>query len=343
MPDFSPPNARLFPRYERRTVRTLTPMWLSWRAATERALYAENGFYRSALPGARTRSSTHFAEALATLVRVVDGELGHPVVLDVVVMGAEDVELLTRLVELLPDRVRPTAVTVRPRPVDLPDTIGWAPAPPESFTGVVLADHWLGTVPVDVVELCPNGSCRIVLVDPVTGDERLGHLPTPEDQAWLDRWWRPVSVGDRAEIGRPRDLAWTALTRRVDSGVAIAIDHAHLRSGRPPLGSLTGQRDGRPVAPLPDGSCAIRADVAFDSCAEGGIGKTTLTTQREALHALGISGRRPPLTLAGTDPYRYLRRLRRAAEESELLDPAGLGASPWLLCAIGVPLPPAFG
>jgi SAM-dependent MidA family methyltransferase len=322
-------------------------MWLSWRAATERALHAEGGFHRSALPAAHPRasahSSPHFAEALATLVNAVDAELGHPAVLDLVVMGAEDVELLTRLAELAPDRVRATAVAVRPRPAALPDAIGWAPGPPESPTGVVLAGHWLATVPVDVVELCPNGSCRIVLVDPATGDERLGHLPTPEDQAWLDRWWRPVSVGDRAEIGRPRDLAWAGLVGRMTSGVALAIDRGHLLSARPPLGSLTGYRDGKPVPPLPDGSCDIRAHVAFDSCAEGSAGATVLTTQREALRALGISGRRPPLTLAGTDPYRYLRRLRRAGEEAELLDSAGLGGSTWLLCAVGMPLPPAFG
>lgn len=315
-------------------------MWLSWRAATERALYAEGGFYRSELPAARFRSSYHssplYAEALATLVKAVDEALGRPAALDVVDMGAGDGELLTRLVELVPDRVRATAVELRPRPADLPDGIGWLPKPPDSVTGVVLAHEWLGSVPVDVVELCPNRSCRIVLVDPATGDERLGHLPTPEDQAWLDRWWRPVSVGDRAEIGRPRDLAWANLVRRLDNGVAVAVDHGHTVADRPPPGSLAAYRDGRSVTPLPDGSCDIRADVAFDSCAATSTGKAILTTQREALRVLGLSGRRPPLTLAGTDPQRYLRRLRRAGEEAELLDPAGSGGSNWLLCTVGV-------
>jgi SAM-dependent MidA family methyltransferase len=322
-------------------------MWLSWKAATERALFAEGGFYRSELPAAHFRTSVPasplFAEALATLVRAVDEALDRPAALDVVEMGAGNGELLTRLVELVPDRVRATAVEVRSRPANLPEGIGWSPKPPESVTGVVIANEWLANVPVDVVELCPNGACRIVLVDPVTGDERLGHLPTPEDQAWLDRWWRPVSVGDRAEIGRPRDAAWADLLRHLDKGVAIAIDCGHLLPDRPPLGSLAAYRDGRSVPPLPDGSCDIRAHVAFDSCAESGVGKTIVTTQREALRALGLSGRRPPLTLAGTDPQRYLRRLRRAGEEAELLDPAGLGAFGWLLCTIGVSPLAAFG
>ncbi|MFD0888316.1 hypothetical protein ACFQ08_27575, partial [Streptosporangium algeriense] len=57
---------------------------------------------------------------------------------------------------------------------------------------------------------------------------------------------------------------------------------------------------------------------------------TTLSTQREALRALGVTGARPSLDLAGWDPAGYLRALSRASLEAELIDPHGLGAFGWL-------------
>ncbi|MGW1377962.1 SAM-dependent methyltransferase [Streptomyces sp. NPDC002446] len=140
------------------------------------------------------------------------------------------------------------------------------------------------------------------------------------------------SPGLRAEIGRPRDEAWARAVRTLRAGLAVAADYAHERGGRPLFGTLTGFRDGREVRPVPDGSCDITAHVALDACA----GPSALRlTQREALHALGVDGRRPPLTLAHTDPGAYVRALSAAGSAAELTDPAGLGGFGWLLEPVG--------
>jgi hypothetical protein len=194
----------------------------------------------------------------------------------------------------------------------------------------------------------------------------VGGPVTPADAGWLDAWWPEPVPGGRAEIGRPRDLAWADAVRVVDRGVALAVDYGHLRTGRPVDGTLTGYRNGRQVPPVPDGSCDLTAHVAMDAVATagaavagagaavtggdpadgtaGGGGPVTGTTyallsQREALRALGADGGRPPLALAGTDPAGYLRTLAAATAVAELTDPAGLGGHWWLLQPVGVPLP----
>jgi hypothetical protein len=127
------------------------------------------------------------------------------------------------------------------------------------------------------------------------------------------------------------------------------------------------------VRAIPDGSCDITAHVALDACADAGrmacagraaaseraatsgqvvhagqvapsgravcASVTVLTTQRRALRALGVTGRRPPLTQAGNDPLGYARALSRASEEAELIDAGGLGAFGWLVQAVGMDIP----
>ena len=119
-----------------------------------------------------------------------------------------------------------------------------------------MANEWLDDVPVDVVELTDAG-WRIVLVDPASGNEQLGPGPDDADLAWLDRWWPAGEVGDRAEVGRPRDEAWAAAVGSLRRGLAVAVDYAHQRDSRPPSGTLSGYRDGRQVPPVPDGSCDV--------------------------------------------------------------------------------------
>ena len=130
---------------------------------------------------------------------------------------------------------------------------------------------------------------------------------------------------------------------RLDRGVALAADYGHRRASRPAAGTLAGYRDGRPVRPIPDGSRDITAHVAVDACAAAGVAAgaaaTVLTTQRAALRALGLAGRRPALRLADRDPAGYLAALRQASEEAELTDPAGLGGFGWLVQSAGVPVP----
>ncbi|WP_432054473.1 SAM-dependent methyltransferase [Streptomyces sp. bgisy022] len=144
--------------------------------------------------------------------------------------------------------------------------------------------------------------------------------------------------GLRAEIGLPRDRAWASAVRTVARGLAVAVDYGHTLGTRPPFGTLTGFREGRETAPVPDGSCDLTAHVALDACAAAVPGPGgRLLTQREALRVLGLSAGRPPLALASTDPAGYVRALAGAGQAAELLAPDGLGAFGWLVHPVDVP------
>ncbi|MFG1946077.1 SAM-dependent methyltransferase [Nonomuraea sp. NPDC048826] len=316
-------------------------MWLTWRAAIQRALYGEGGFYLRERPSGHFRTSVcaspAFAEAVLTLLREVDTELGGPPALDLVDVGAGEGLLVGHVFGMagreLRARLRVTAVDLSPRPDDLPGEIAWSARIPSGIRGLVVANEWLDNIPVDVAEQTAEGP-RLVMVDTETGEERLGGEPAEADREWLKRWWPLSCVGTRAEIGRTRDAAWAAVLNRLDQGRAVAVDYAHPVDNRPRCGTLTGYRDGAVVSPIPDGTCDITAHVALDACAEAGRQagaiSTTLSTQRAALRELGITGARPALDLARTDPRAYLRALARASEEGELIDPAGLGGFGWL-------------
>jgi SAM-dependent MidA family methyltransferase len=306
-----------------------------------RALYGEDGFYMRERPSGHFRTSVGaspaFAEAVLRLLGTVDDALERPGRLDLVDVGSGDGLLVTQVLHTaepeLVERLRVTAVDLSPPPEGLHQQITWTGALPDKITGLVIANEWLDNVPLDVAEQTPEGP-RLVLVDPETGDESLGDAPGEDDLRWLERWWPLGSTGLRAEIGRPRDEAWASVVVRLAGGLAVAIDYAHPVDNRPRFGTLTGYRDGACVPAVPDGSCDITAHVALDACARageraGGI-STTLTTQRHALRGLGVSGARPPLSLASVDPGGYLRGLARASEEAELIDPSGLGGFGWL-------------
>ncbi|MFB7632923.1 SAM-dependent methyltransferase [Streptomyces sp. NPDC056149] len=330
---------------------TPTPTWRTWRAAAEQALYGPGGFYtrpEGPGPAGHFRTSVHvspqYASAVATLLRRVDAALGHPDELALIDVGAGRGELLCGVLAALPGevaaRLRPYAVERAARPQGLDPRITWCaelPAP-GSLTGLLFANEWLDNVPLDVVETDADGVPRRILVR-ADGTERLGAPVDGPDAEWLARWWprsapgapEPVP-GLRAEIGRPRDTAWARAVDTLGAGLAVAVDYAHRRADRPPFGTLTGFREGREVPPVPDGSCDLTAHVALDACA--GPDAEQLT-QRAALHALGVTGRRPPLSLATTDPAGYVRALGAAGDAAELTDPAGLGGFGWLLQPVG--------
>ncbi|GIJ37632.1 hypothetical protein Vwe01_09570 [Micromonospora andamanensis] len=159
---------------------------------------------------------------------------------------------------------------------------------------------------------------------------------TPTDRTPTDR----IPPMGRAEIGRSRDEAWADAVGHVDRGLALAVDYGHLRAARPVDGTLTGYRGGRQVPPVPDGACDVTAHVAMDSVASAGerVARCAyvLTSQREALRALGADGGRPPLSLAASDPAGYLRALATASAAAELTDPAGLGGHLWLWQPVGL-------
>ncbi|OKK18516.1 hypothetical protein AMK16_19740 [Streptomyces sp. CB00455] len=312
---------------------SVTPV--RWRRAMRSALYGPGGFYvRPGGPGpaGHFRTSVHasglYAGAVARLLRWVDGELGHPRRLDLVDVGAGRGELLAGVLAALePEvaaRVRPYAVERAERPEGLDPRIQWAAEPPGGVTGLLFANEWLDNVPLDVAQ---DGRYVLVAAD---GTESPGDPVEGADLAWLERWW---PGGDRAEIGRPRDEAWAAAVAGLERGLAVAVDYAHTRGARPPWGTLTGFRAGREVRPVPDGSCDVTAHVALDACAGPG---SVLLTQREALSALGVSGSRPPLALASTDPAAYVRALSSAGEAAELTARGGLGDFGWLVQPVGI-------
>ncbi|WP_369368935.1 SAM-dependent methyltransferase [Streptomyces sp. CG4] len=340
-------------------------------------MYGPGGFYRRPEgPAGHFRTSVHasplFAQAVARLLCRVDEALGRPSALDFVDMGAGRGELVTGVLAALPAdvaaRTRAYAVELADRPAVLDERIIWRNTPPAAVTGLLFANEWLDNVPVDVAEVDPAGVPRLVLVAD-DGTERLGEPVTGAAADWLARWWPlPAEEGLRAEIGLPRDLAWASAVDRVVRGLAVAVDYAHTVDARPPFGTLTGFREGRETAPVPDGSCDITAHVALDACAAAstahtrsctpqdaartpsdtaqkllGTAHTTpsarLLTQRAALRALDITGARPPLTLASTDPSAYVRALASAGEAAELTAPGGLGDFGWLVQPVGIPDP----
>ena len=318
------------------------PVWRTWRAATERALYGPQGFYRRTSGGPREhfRTSVHasrmFAAALVALAR----DAGVRTVVDI---GAGGGELLAAMAGLDPS-LDLVAVERAPRPAALPATIAWTDDVPGDLDALLVANEWLDNVAVDVVERAADG-LHVVEVDP-SGAERLGPPPTPDDLGWLDAWWPLPGAGQRAEVGRPRDEAWAAAVGRLRRGVAVAADYAHSRDTRPWQGSLVGYRSGRQVPPVPDGTCDITSHVALDACAAAGeaagAAATVLTSQRRALHALGVRRAAPPRETAATDPVGYLNALRDAGEAAELTDPGSLGGFGWLVQSVGQPLPAAL-
>ncbi|MEW2396275.1 SAM-dependent methyltransferase [Streptomyces sp. NPDC046862] len=341
-------------------------VWHGWRAATEEALYGPSGFYRRPEgPAGHFRTSVHasslFAEAVARLLCRVDDAVGRPSELAFVDMAAGRGELVTGVLKALPpevaSRTHGYAVERAERPSGLDHRIEWLPEPPGGVTGLLFANEWLDNVPLDVAQVDTDGVRRLVLVRR-DGTERLGDPVRGADAEWLDRWW-PLPAeetaeetaegaaasavegaaasaveGLRAEIGRPRDAAWASAVASVGRGLAVAVDYAHTAGARPPYGTLTGFREGRETAPVPDGSCDITAHVALDACALPGA---RLLTQRNALRALGVAGGRPPLSLASTDPAAYVRALAGAGEAAELTAPGGLGDFGWLLQPVGIP------
>lgn len=310
--------------------------WLPWRSAMERALYGPDGFFVLQPPAAHFRTSVHvsrlFADAVAELLRRVDTALGHPGELAFADVGAGRGELCAGVLAAvgaeLGGRLTVYAVERAPRPPDLDPRIRWSAVLPDGgLRGLLFANEWLDNVPLDVAAPGPSGEPAYVEVRLSDGAERAGGPLTPADTAWLARWWPGGAA--RAEIGAARDVAWARAVAALAEGLAVAADYGHTRATRPPDGTLTGYRDGRQVRPVPDGGCDLTAHVAMDSL--GG----SLRTQREALHALGVRGERPPLGLASRDPAGYVRALARTTEAAELTARGGLGDFLWLTTAVG--------
>lgn len=297
------------------------PPSIRWRDAWQQALYGDDGFFRRHSPADHFRtgvnSSGLFAEAIWRLVQAE----GLDTVVDV---GAGRGELLRHLHRLSGGTLSLTGVEIADRPDDLPAGIGWADGLPDRIDGLLIANEWLDNIPCDIAEADEAGRSRLVLVDPTSGSETLGEVC---EDPWLDQWWPLTEPGDRAEIGTPRVEAWADAVSRVN-GIALAIDYGHTRADRPILGSLRSYREGFEVDVVPDGTCDVTAHVAVDAVAAAT--RATVSRQSERLHELGVSGARPPLELATTDPPAYVRALARATASAELTARGGWGDFWWI-------------
>jgi SAM-dependent MidA family methyltransferase len=343
----------LFPRRRARNLSAMTTLTTlgmpgvpppvsapTWKAAWDAALYGPAGFFRRETPAAHFRTSVHasplFARALARLAR----RSGLDTVVDI---GAGRGELLAEI-HAVDTGLELLAVEVAARPDDLPAAVAWTTALPESVEGLVVANEWLDNIPCHVAEVDEHGVPRIVHVDPTTGVEFLGAPLGSSSVAatlrdWCGRWWPldRAEPGTRVEIGTSRDAAWADVVRRVHRGLAVAVDYGHTHVSRPPFGSLRSYLDGRETEVRPDGSRDVTCHVAVDAVAAAAGGSTL--SQREALHRLGVDGRRPELALATTDPAGYVAALSAATEAAELTTEGGLGDFTWIVSTVGVPDP----
>ena len=289
-----------------------------WRDAWDQALYGADGFFVREDPAAHFRTNAAvplFAAAVSRLAGHVDAALCFPDPFDLVDVGAGRGDLLLEMHAMqarqhVPKRWRLTGVDVAQAEVPF----AWRSDIP-AVTGLLLANEWLDSVPVRVLQ---DG--REVLVDP-EGVESAGEAVS---SPWADRWW---PSGGRVEDGSTRDQAWAEAVSRVDRGLAVAIDYGHAVADRRP--TLTGYRNGRQVRPVPDGSCDLTAHVALDSCAAAT--GASLVRQREALQRLGLHASLPDPAGEG-----YAVQLEQASQAAELLDPAGLGGFGWLVQPVGV-------
>jgi SAM-dependent MidA family methyltransferase len=306
-----------------------------WPDAWQDALYGPNGFYRNESgPAGHFRTGAHVPQVLGVAVAELAARAALRRVVDV---GCGRGELLAAVRAADPG-LELVGVDVVDRPAALPDDVGWVRSPggsalPQGLPtrgALVVANEWLDVVPCPVLV-----GGRVVEVDR-TGAERLGDPAQTVDLAWAHRWWPD---GDRVEVGRTRDAAWSHLVSASPDSLLVAVDYAHAAGRRPPSGTLTGFRGGRQVAAVPDGSCDLTAHVALDSCAAAGRPAGALagllTDQRTALRALGVRADLPPAAAAAGDPLAYLASLERASWAGELLDPAGLGGFGWLVQATG--------
>lgn len=304
----------------------------TWKQAWDKALYGANGFYRRESPAAHFRTSPHVSPAFATALVAMTRAAGLDTIVDI---GAGRGELLTSIHRVDP-RLDLLGVEIAPRPDGLDAAIAWTAALPDAVEGLVVANEWLDNVPCHVVEVDPDGEPRVVHVDPASGKESLGsalsHDTVPASlRTWVDRWWplSSASPGTRAEVGTTRDAAWSDVVRRVNGGLAVAVDYGHLRDTRPPLGSLRSYRNGREVGVVPDGSCDVTAHVAVDAVADRVRG--VVRRQRDVLRELGVSGDQPSADLASTDPAAFLERLAAASQSAELTRAGGLGDFWWVV------------
>jgi len=316
-----------------------------WREAWQAALYGPRGFYRQpAGPSGHFTTATHGATG-AVLARTLWAWADRYGLAGIVDVGAGRGELLSHLYASAPGR--PLAgLDVVTRPADLPATVEWVESPGGSqlpsdwrpVRSLVVAHEWLDVVPCTLARVGDDGVLRELLTprstsgscsephgnpDPNRTSQLLGEPLAGQDLEWCQRFWPTTRVGDRVEVGRQRDEAWSQLLDRLAPGsVAVAIDYGHEAADRPAEGTLAAYRDGRLVDPVPDGSCDLTAHVAVDS-----LRQTRRLLQRDAVPA----AEPPDHGLASRDPAAYLAGLADHSAVAALRRPGGFGDFWWVV------------
>nr|WP_294694979.1 SAM-dependent methyltransferase [uncultured Friedmanniella sp.] len=305
----------------------------SWFDAWVDAASGPDGFWTTESPAAHFQTASGFGPELCHAVAALLSD--RPDLRRVVEVGAGDGRLLTGLHHLRPD-LRLVGVDLRSRPAGLSPGIGWctdrwdvrtarwtAEAAPQILANLeptlVLAVEWLDDLPCRLAAPAAGGWWELdVAGHPST---RL----TQEDHQWIERWW---PVGDRVEVGRTRDRAWSAMVGALTGvgGAALMVDYGHERASRPAAGSLASFRGGRSVAAVPAADRNLTAHVAVDAVQAAGERAGARTVLR-ARQSRALADLLPPPE-GSTDPLQALAaRSRRRA----LTDGAGWGAHWWLL------------
>lgn len=270
--------------------------WIrAWRAAAT----GPSGFYRRQSPYAHFTTSVADGSLARQLRPYLRRALDDCPELTVVDAGAGTGLLLEQLAGRLDprdrDRVHWIAVDLRPRPTTLAAGIEWRKADAVEAAlalpraeGILIAHELLDDLPCDLVEVDEQGGVRRLdcgtpgllpapgaLLDPLADADAL---------AWLAQWWPTTRPLMRAEIGLPREQAWTALTGWIERGYAIAVDYGHVHADRVrgvwDGGTLAGYREGRVVAPRADGTVNLTAHVAMDAVAAAASGMPQTLLER---------------------------------------------------------------
>ncbi|MGB3187537.1 MAG: SAM-dependent methyltransferase [Ornithinimicrobium sp.] len=312
---------------------------VAWHEAWQEALYSPRGFYRAGgatdLPfSTSVHGVPHAALVMARALSVLADRHDLSTLIDV---GAHLGQLGTALRQV-GSPLAYIGVDVNPRPRQMADIDEWVRSPggpqlPDDLRGMrdvlVVAQEWLDVVPAVVASRGPAGGWHEVWVEARTGQSRPGPPVAAEDRQWLARWVGPeVSM---AEVGRSRDDALRDLVDRVEHGMVVVIDYGHHRHTRPPQGSLRGYSEGRQLAPVPDGSMDLTADVAIDSLmSAAGPWPRWALTQRAALGDLLGPAQAPDYCLASQDPQAYLDGLAESGARHGLQAPEAFGGFWWV-------------
>jgi SAM-dependent MidA family methyltransferase len=203
--------------------------------------------------------------------------------------------------------------------------------PPDTVTGVIIANELLDALPVHVVTVTPGG-LREIVVGEREGSlvEAEGPPPDPAIERYLARSGASLPVGARAEVGLEAERWVERAARALRLGFLLLFDYGHeaaeLYSPTHAAGTLMAYRahTARGDDPLRDpGTRDLTAHVNLSAvcaaAARAGLDAAGAVDQLYFLTALGVTDR----LASGADREAVARRLGAKS----LLIPGGLGST----------------